>query len=328
MDVGNGDCTVVIDEATHSALVVDCPSGRVGQVKKLLQDNDAVLDTCIVTHWDVDHYGGVARLAVSTSVSKVFYNHDTLFADSSSPPYAVRGALKEFLNIADPAKTLRPALAGSEGDVGCVSWRLLAPAYHEVTSAYVAGRRNVASAVVVIAVRTLRIVIGGDAVAATWSRLLSEDIGADILRWPHHGADLDGDRSGSVARLLMEAVSPDYVVVSTGMRNTYGHPSTGIVEYVSGRAHVMCTQVTPGCFGFLSKVDRNSAAARDELTAVTSSGCAGTVEVKCFEDRYRILPSVEEHRLRVSLWPRPLCRADALPVDARAEHRPVQLDAS
>jgi len=316
VDVGNGDCTVVVDEETHCALVIDCPSSHVKDVKNLLTQARATLHTCVVTHWDADHYGGVARLAVAFPVQKVMYNHDTLFESDDSPPYAVRGALKNFLNVSDAPHTLAAASAGSEGGFGRVSWRMLAPSHHELTMAYVSHKRNIASAVMDISLPSLRILIGGDAVASTWQRLMSEDLRADILRWPHHGADLAGDGSGLVADLVMNAVQPQYIVVSAGSSNTYGHPSSAIIRNVRSRGSLLCTQVTAGCFGFLTRAERNSDAARGLIGQLDVSHCAGTVKVECYDDLYRVSPSDSEHEARIGQWPHPMCRTQTTAVSA------------
>jgi competence protein ComEC len=308
MDVGNGDCTVIIDEETRCALVIDCPSKYATDVSELLTRERASLDTCVVTHWDADHYAGVARLAVALPVKRVLYNHDTLFASAESPPYAVIGALKEFLDVANPAVTLRPALVGAEGAVGRVGWKLLAPSYYELTRGYVAQRRNVASAVLEVSAPSVRIIIGGDAVAATWQRLLGGELRADILRWPHHGADLSGDASGSIAKALLAAINPSYVIVSAGSGNPHGHPSATVISEARSRAMILCSQVTSGCFGFVSRSARSSDSARDVLTSLVSRSCAGTVEVQCFENMYRVFPEDAEHQMRVELWPQPMCR--------------------
>jgi beta-lactamase superfamily II metal-dependent hydrolase len=310
MDVGNGDCTLVVDEATKLALIVDCPSSHVNRVRNILSQENATLHTCVVTHWDADHYGGVSRLAVGLSVSCVMYNHDTLFDSDSSPPYAIRGALKEFLNLPNAATVLTPALAGAAGSFGRVSWRLLAPNYAEVTRAYVARRRNVASAVVDLSVPNARILIGGDAVAPTWSRLLAEgQLEAEMLRWPHHGAELAGDPSGDIRDRVLASVQPRYVVISTGADNPYGHPSSSVIRHAADGASVLCTQVTAGCFGYESRIRRRSDAARDIIRGLEARHCAGTVCVACFEDTYNVSPSFSTHAIRIGEWPQPLCQS-------------------
>ncbi len=81
-DVGQGDCRIVADFGSMQALVIDCPSGHVETVHKFLVAEGLRLSTLVVTHWDRDHYGGVARLAKKHQPESVHYNHDTLFPDA------------------------------------------------------------------------------------------------------------------------------------------------------------------------------------------------------------------------------------------------------
>lgn len=311
MDVGQGDCTIVLDDTTKNALVVDCPSKHVDRVCEILDREQGILHTCVVTHWDADHYAGVARLAVSLPVNRVMYNHDTLFANDDSPPFAIRGALKGFLDIPEAPDVLGSATAGDTGNFGRVSWQVLAPNHHEITMAYVARRRNVASAVVDISVPGARILIGGDAVGQTWSRLISNySLKADVLRWPHHGADLAGDPTGEVRDAVMDAVMPRYVIISAGSTNNYGHPSSDIIRHVRNDSIVMCTQVTAGCFGYLLKVERESSAARQVINMLDSRFCAGTVRMDCFDDSYMIFPGIVEHQERIKQWGQPMCELE------------------
>src|SRR6266567_6504512 len=303
MNVGNAHCTIVLDESTKKAIIVDCPSSHVANVMDLLAQRQGTIDTCIVTHWDVDHYAGVARLAITSPVSRVMYNHDTLFVSDDSPPFAVRGALKEFLNIPNASMVLAPVTAGSRGRFGRVSWKVLAPNHQELTMAYVSRRRNVASAVVEVSAPGMRILIGGDAVGSTWVRVLGEySVEADVLRWPHHGADMEGDPSGAIRDSVMAAVAPSCVVISAGSGNTYGHPSHDVVKRLARSSRVMCTQVTAGCFGYKLRLERNSHEARDLVAGLASTYCADTVYVECFESSYRMSPSVSEHAARVATW--------------------------
>ena len=309
VDVGQGDCTVILDESTKNALVVDCPSKHVDRVREILEREQGTLHTCVVTHWDADHYAGVARLAVTLPVSRVMYNHDTLFESDDSPPYAIRGALKEFLDIPRAPEVLAPAEAGTGGEFGQVSWRLLAPNHHEMTMAYVARRRNTASAVLDVSIPSVRILIGGDAVGQTWLRLMADySLKADVLRWPHHGADLAGDPKGEIRDAVMASVVPRYVIISAGSINSHGHPSSKVVHHAASDSIIMCTQVTAGCFGYLVRGDRQTRPARDLIDALDTTYCAGTVRLECFADSYAVFPSTADHRERIEQWTQPMCQ--------------------
>jgi len=313
IDVGAGDCTLVMDVATRRAVLVDCPDWSVGDVQRLLLQEEVVLDTVIVTHWDLDHYGGASRLAVGLPVRRILYNHDTLFPGEGTPQGRIPTTLKNFLNVPNSNDVLGPAAVGQSGGFGSVTWRILAPTYAELTAAYTARRRNVASAVVDVSVESLRVLIGGDAVGGTWQRLIAEgELDADILRWPHHGADLAGDVDGSIRDGILTAIKPSFVVISAGVKNPYGHPSASVVDRAASQSSVLCTQVTSGCFGFISRADRQASEARSIVEGIAESHCAGTVCVECRAGSYTVVPSPSEHRNRIQEWPRPLCHAALL----------------
>lgn len=309
VNVGQGDCTIAIDYGTGNALVIDCPSSHVNWVRETIESEGAALHTCVVTHWDADHYGGVARLAIALPVTNVHYNHDTLFVSSRSPLFAITGTLREFLNIENAPEVLQSAEAGMEGSFGNVSWKLLAPTHHELTRAFVSRRRNIASAVVDVSVPSARILVGGDAVGATWRRLLRETpLRADVLRWPHHGARLAGDVDGTIGAGVLAAVSPTYVLISAGSGNSYGHPASEVVESATQSSTVLCSEVTAGCLGFANSRSRRTSDALVALSGIDDAGCAKTIRMDCFPDHFTISPSTAEHNERVDSWTAPMCR--------------------
>lgn len=311
-NVGQGDCTLVVDRGTHQAVLIDCPSWNVDVLHDALTEAGAEVFAAIVTHWDLDHYGGLSRISRAISTSHVYYNHDTLFADGKpqSGKY-IRTTLQAFLDLTRFGTQLHSLRYEDELSIGSVKVRVLAPTQAEVTRAYLAGKRNVASAVVRVESGSLRALIGGDAVASTWKRLLdsSEDLSANILRWPHHGADLDGGSLELVDRVLT-AVDPEQIIVSTGFGNRYLHPSVDVISLAAERAQVLCTQVTAKCFGYMTKSAQESSVARRSLGVVTAPACANTVKVTVTASGMAIEPSQADHMARIRNWPAPLCRPD------------------
>jgi hypothetical protein len=80
--------------------------------------------------------------------------------------------------------------------------------------------------------------------------LLNDGLGeADLVRWPHHGADLHGDNDGAIASKLLATARPRFVIISVGTRNRYGHPSTRVVETARQASVVVCTGRTQQCSG-------------------------------------------------------------------------------
>ncbi len=245
-DVGQGDCTILVDPDLRQAMVVDCPSKNVDQVHQYLTSNRLILHTLIVTHWDKDHYGGVARLAKAHRPSLVHYNHDTLLPEEGRGVRGIRSTLKEFLDL--PWHSLKPADDQQSGQFGTIRWSVLSPCHAEITEAMSKGRRNVASCVVDIHAANTRILVGGDAVAATWARLMRSGLDtADFLRWPHHGAELHGDAGNSIAQAVLAQVRPAQVVISVGTSNSYDHPAQSVIKLARAASRVTCTERTVLC---------------------------------------------------------------------------------
>lgn len=311
LDVGQGDCTVVIDHSTQQAILIDCPSRRVDDLYAEMMARSLVVHSAIVTHWDLDHYGGIARISKAAQPGHVYYNHDTLFTNPQQGKF-IRGTLQNFLDLAQVGTELHGFRYMDELQIGSVKIRFLAPTQEEVTRAYLAGKRNVASAVVAVEVGSARVLIGGDAVASTWQRLLScgEDMSADILRWPHHGAQLHGDSSRELAEEVFFAVRPKRIVITAGFGNRYQHPSKEVIVSATSRGiKVACTQVTAQCFGFHTREEQSETTAKAVLGTVTDPECAGSIYVSVTPSQIIVEPSDQTHLVNIARWPKPLCIA-------------------
>jgi beta-lactamase superfamily II metal-dependent hydrolase len=79
----------------------------------------------------------------------------------------------------------------------------------------------------------------GDTESARWdsiNRYFGKHLASDVLAAPHHGA-----RSGLNAETLL-LVSPNTVLISAGVDNSYGHPyGVAVQAYQQVAKHVFCT---------------------------------------------------------------------------------------
>ena len=85
---------------------------------------------------------------------------------------------------------------------------------------------NNSSVVVKFMNKTASVIFPGDLEEKGEERLLKTSMASDcdVLTASHHGS-----RFGTGKKLL-EALTPEYLVISVGQRNSYGHPSPEVLE--------------------------------------------------------------------------------------------------
>lgn len=317
LDVGQGDCTLVVDFDAPAALIVDCPGTSLRDVVALLDAAGVVRpDLVVITHSDMDHMVGVVELARSRGTAEVRYNLDRPLPATPEDRKKWRAALKALAGLEDEGTILGPAVAGVTGSVGTVTYRLLSPTPGLVSMAQAIAQPNRASAVVRLEAGNLVVLVGGDADGEAWRRLIDAGVGlgADVLRVPHHGGDIGHAAGYASWDDVLDAVNAELNVVSVGTRNTYGHPTREALAALGRRtpgARVMCTQVNYICAGgrplppsmrLLPVASRAGAGDRPG-----SCPCAGTVTVEVADAGWSVTPSVGEHRAVIDLLASPMC---------------------
>lgn len=296
LDVGQGDCTLIIDRASNTALLVDCPPKGINVVREILGSvgNPEVVGA-IITHWDLDHYGGMLEVTLACGCQSLYYNLESLTSYPVDKTIR-RAALRQI--ISEPYRSMlhRPAHEGVHGALGDFEWELLAPSQLSLAEAAVNFDRNLASGILRGEAFGHRIIIGGDAHGRVWRRLIEEgiDLRADVFRWPHHGAAMR-HVGGATPEELLDSVRPRFVIMSVGTRNRYGHPDRENVELAARQARVGCTEVTPKCHSSLPNRRR--------------VGCGETMSFSLTRNNsIEAFGGWDGHDDIVNSWDRPMCR--------------------
>jgi competence protein ComEC len=286
LDVAQGHATVATTDGV--ALLIDCPGSGAASVKALLDDLAVEHLAVVITHRDLDHCGGIRDVLRHKRADRLFINLAWALAKAGAEGIKVRTVLQGILDQADLDGTeVGPMVRGDTGTTGELRWEALSPPYNWVFQAALKDTTNRSSIVLRVELDTSRFLIMGDADAVAVDLVLSvpEDVVADVVLLPHHGATLR-----NLAELL-QAASPAAVIVSAG-RSAGIHPTLPTLDVVrAAECRLLCTQANAHCHA-------------EELA---EPQCAGTVRCAVGPEGLHITPTPEQHGERIGVFAEPRC---------------------
>lgn len=215
-DVGQGDAMVirsngliaVIDVGREDKSVDECLS-RLGVVK---------IDLLVLTHFDMDHVGGIRGALEGRSVKRVMlspFKDERWGATGTNLYLQTTGAQTVF------------AETGMSGAFGSFSWRVLSPNHLAQGS----EDSNDASVVILWSAPEYNLLTMADVGEKGQMRMVSQSSWWKtpmihevplVLKVAHHG-------SGDQYYELLEALKPDVSLISVGKKNSYGHPTERVM---------------------------------------------------------------------------------------------------
>ena len=211
LDVGQGDCILLVSPAGKTMLVDAGPSGSFDRIDAALKRCQATrLDVVVATHPHEDHIGSMAAVLDAYPVG-AFY---TIPDEQPTSWYAAMLAALERNGCpvypAEPGMTI-------PWDDGCTV-TVLGPIAYEDDPVELNDR----SVVLHVRYGSTAVLLTGDAEAEAERRMLDRYpksmLRANVLKLGHHGS------SSSAGYSFFLAVDPDFAVASCGRDNDYGHP--------------------------------------------------------------------------------------------------------
>ncbi|EIJ43570.1 DNA internalization-related competence protein ComEC/Rec2 [Beggiatoa alba B18LD] len=225
LDVGQG-LAVFIQTATHTVLYdtgmqsyTGFNTGKIVVVPFLIAQDIKNLDTLIVSHGDSDHSGGLNEVLKQITVKQLISTDKIV----KKYPQAQR------------------CQAGQQWIYDDVHFQILHPAQGFYS------QENNMSCVLKISTPQQSILLTSDIEKLAENNLLrtnAEALKADILLAPHHGSKTSSTPS------FVEKVNPQYVVFSTGYRNTYKFPHTEVLIRYQTHGVMMLNTATDGAIQF------------------------------------------------------------------------------
>lgn len=216
LDVGQGQ-SVLIKDSDHCMLIDG--GGRNSSsfvVSYLKQEGIASLDYVLLSHYDEDHMAGLI------GVLSVFKT-ETLMV----PSYEGEGVL--FNSFSDAALSndctiIHPA-AGTTYQMGDSIIEIVGP----INPVYEEENDN--SLCVKISYGDSKFLICGDAEQQSEYDMVSsgEDLETDVYVVSHHGS------SSSSSEYFLDAINPNYALISCGYENIYGHPTEETLQKLKAR---------------------------------------------------------------------------------------------
>ena len=229
LDVGQGDATL-LRLPSGEVMLIDA-GGRVGPgpdpgertVAPTLRSLGIYrVDVAIVSHPHPDHEGGLLAALRDVQVGEVWDSGEANLRQPGSSYVAALHALAER-----GARLRGPREVCGVHTLGTVRITVLAPctgqAMHEHT--------NDNSIVVRVDYGMRRFLFVGDAEQAEEQELLAlpTELRADVLKVGHHGSRTSSHEA------FLAAVAPGFAVISSGVRNRFGHPTAEALARLAAR---------------------------------------------------------------------------------------------
>jgi len=224
-DIGQGDSALIRFE-NKEKMLVDCGPDRsvLNKLGRYLPFYDRTIDYLIVTHFDLDHYGGCDEVLERYKVKNILINSDNKSGDKYFDNWAV-SLKEERANVKIVTSSFSFDIAGARIEV-------LSPDPN-IPSSIISGNNH--SIVFRLTHGTTTVFFSADMEEPVEKELINywcetEEIGelcqnlqSEYLKVGHHGSD---SSSGSD---FLNAISPKIAIISVG-KNHFGHPSLRVLR--------------------------------------------------------------------------------------------------
>lgn len=206
IDVGQGD-SILVRTPHNRYILIDAGSKNEKDklFKYLKKQGIGRFDAVIATHPHEDHIGNLDDIIRQYDIGNVYMPKVT--ANTAA-----------FQNLMDAVKIkgikIKKASSGVSFTIDNVDFKFVAPNGSKYDDL------NNYSAVLKVKYGNKSFLLMGDAEKLSENEILAsgQDIKADVIKIGHHGS------SSSSSKTFIEAVDPQYAVISCGKQNDYGHP--------------------------------------------------------------------------------------------------------
>lgn len=215
LDVGQGDSTL-IELPNNQTMLIDAGNNddETTVVNYIRNQEINKIDYLIGTHPHADHIGGLDNVLYSLDVNEFYMPKVTHTSQTFKD--VIQAAKNQNMKI--NAAKIKTTIINDKD----LSVTVLSPVYNHYE------KLNNWSAVIKVIYKDTSFLFAGDAESLAERQMLTywkfNNLDADTLKVGHHGSD------SSTTTSFLQAVSPDYAVISVGKDNRYGHPSSIVID--------------------------------------------------------------------------------------------------
>ncbi len=217
LPVGQGDSELLVMDSGVKILIDGGPVNSlvVQNLDKIMAPHDKYIDVVILTHPELDHFGGLADVFKS-------YRVGAFASNGLGAGTGAYGNLENLIAVSG-AKTVTLG-AGDAVKNGGNLVRVLSPRPAEIADSSI----NDAALVLEVTSGGITSLLASD-ISSSVERKIIPFVGEaiDVLKVAHHGS------KDSSSGEFLAAVKPEVAVIEVG-KNSYGHPSPEAVERLTG----------------------------------------------------------------------------------------------
>jgi competence protein ComEC len=220
LDVGQGDAILIETPDGFEMLVDGGPNAAVlRELSKQRSFFDREIDVVVTTHPDLDHIGGLVDVLKRYKVKTILRTENE--NDKSAAEAFAAAVQKENAEeiLADAVQVLQ---LGASTTI-----QIFSPTGDERQ-----WESNTSSIVLRVVYGNASFMLTGDAPQEIENYLVETygtQLDSDVLKLGHHGSKT------STSDAWLDAVTPNYAVVSAGLDNRYGHPHQDVMQRVFKR---------------------------------------------------------------------------------------------
>lgn len=241
LDVGQGDAILIETPDGIDVLVDGGPDGNVlRQLGTALALRDRYIDLIVGTHQDKDHIGGLTDVLERYEVGAVLMTENE--GESSAASRFVELVENEDAKVVYARRGHTIAL-GATAELE-VLFPVLDPSEME---------SNASSIVLQLRYGDVEFLLTGDSPTQIEEYLVSVEgsqLQSEVLKAGHHGSRT------STGEAFLNAVDPEYVVITAGKDNRYGHPHQEVLDLLETRGVEIHSTAKDGTVTFLSDGSR------------------------------------------------------------------------